>query len=335
MNLTDISALLKNSGFTEIGTNLSEIILYHKGNEEQAYVLVLCDFMGQNRPTAEQLQHIIRKIALDERFGLGRREILSLLVTEDMSYGREIIRAGLPCWIVDSGTGTLMVYEEQASDFAGIRSSLESLLSEGPVKKRPSNSQITPVNMALIIINVLIFLLMTVAKGSGSEQMIQWGAVYTPWMEQPSQLYRVFTSMFLHFDVAHLTSNMIVLVALGDNLERALGKVRYMVLYLLSGIGAGIVSTAYNLLMGRDVVAAGASGAIFGVIGALFVLAVKNRGRLEELTAPRMALMIAYILYSGFTTPGVDNAAHVGGLLMGMLFTVFPQKRVTGKRGKI
>ena len=337
MNLTDVGVLLKSSGFSELGTNLEEIVLYHKREENLTYMLILCNFMGHNRSTTEQLRHIQGRIALDERFGPGRREILLLLFTRDMVYGREMIRAGLPCWIVDGNTGMLMVYEDQMSDFAGIRGSLEVLLAkQGILEKKLDNSQFTPVNMVLIIINVVIFVLMSLfGEGSNGERMIRWGAICTPIMESPQETYRIFSSMFLHFDVGHLTSNMIVLVALGDNLERALGKWRYLVLYLISGVGAGISSTIYNIWMENNVIAAGASGAIFGVIGALFFLVIKNKGKLEELTAPRMVLMIAYILYSGFTTPGVDNVAHVGGLLMGILLAVLLQKRTRGKRGKV
>lgn len=156
--------------------------------------------------------------------------------------------------------------------------------------------QLISVNRLLIIINVLIFLLMTVTMGMGS---------------------------------------MIALVAFADNLERALGKTRYLLLYFFSGIGAGVISMTYHVFMQREVVAAGASGAIFGVIGAWVVLMIRNRGRFEKRMLKRMVLMFVYVLYSGFTTPGIDNAAHVGGLLMGILFTVFPQKRARGKRGKV
>lgn len=336
MNLISVETLLKNNGFVMFRTNLEEVSLYYKAEEDKGYLLMLCSFVDDRQPGAEQLARMLAKISLDARFGAGSRSILAVLYTGDMAYARGLIRAGIPAWIIDRNKEGLMIFEDQPADFAGIREPLEKLLEDNSQSKRERSSRLTPVNTVIVAANVLIFLAMTMFGGAGtSEVMIRWGAMYTPLMDQPQEYYRIFTSMFLHFDVAHLTGNMIILIALGDNLERALGKIRYAVLYLLSGVGAGIVSTVYNLLLSRTVVAAGASGAIFGVIGALFCLVVKNRGRLEDITAPRLGMMILYILYSGFTTPGIDNAAHVGGLLTGIAVTVFLYRNTAGKRGKI
>ncbi len=337
MNLVNVETLLADNGFVMLRTNLEEVSLYYKTEADMLYLLMFCSFEDQNQPDAGQLAHMLAKISLDTRFGAGGRSILAVLYTPDMAYARNLIRAGIPAWIIDRNTDCLMIYEDQPSDFAGIRDPLEKLLEENnKPERRQKNSQITPVNTVIVVLNVLIFLIMTVSGGDRSgEMMIRWGAMYTPIMDQPQEYYRIFTSMFLHFDVMHLTGNMIILFALGDNLERALGKIRYLMVYLLSGTGAGIISTVYNILLGRAVVAAGASGAIFGVIGALFCLVVKNRGRLEEITAPRLGMMILYILYSGFTTPGIDNAAHVGGLLTGIAVTVLLHRNTAGKRGKI
>ena len=74
-------------------------------------------------------------------------------------------------------------------------------------------------------------------------------------------------------------------------------------------------------------VAAGASGAIFGVIGALFYVVVKNRGKLEDMTAFRLGILIVYILYTGITTSGIDNAAHIGGLIIGVLLAILFYQR--------
>lgn len=328
MDVTAIGEFLCRAGFTELRTNIAEITLYYRREGEVAYLSLLCTFSGVKRPDAAQLSHILQKIKCDERFAAQEQRVLALLCTEDMSYGRGLIQEGIPAWIIDAAQKRLMIYENQPEDFADIRRELEELLEGGGQTHRGGkNSSFQPVTMALAGINAGIFLAMALAGAAGSgEQMIRWGAMYTGVMDQPKEFYRVFTSMFLHFDAGHLAGNMIILLALGDNLERALGRVRYLLVYLLSGVGAGIASAVFNRWMGYTVVAAGASGAIFGVIGALLCLVVKNRGRLEELTAPRLGLMVIYVLYGGLRTPGVDNAAHLGGLLTGVLLMLLKKR---------
>ncbi len=319
MDLEHIHELLSTNEFHQVRTNLEEVTLYHKRAEDRTYLLVLCDFSGRRKLDVDQLRHVLWRISMDERFAVRSGAMLALLVTEDAAYGRSLIQAGFPIWILDCSSNNLRIYEDQPDDFAGLKGQLEKLLGEKGRWKTKSSSQFTLCNSILIAVNVLLFLAMSLLdKGDSGNRMIRWGAMYTPYMERPQELYRLITAMFLHFDVSHLTSNMVILVALGDNLERVLGRWQYVFLYLLSGLGAGLASCVYNVVMDRTVVSAGASGAVFGVIGGLFFLVIKNKGRLEELTASRLALMIVYILYSGFVTPGIDNAAHVGGLLTGM-----------------
>ena len=115
---------------------------------------------------------------------------------------------------------------------------------------------------------------------------------------------------------------MIVLFFTGDRLEREIGKVKYLLIYPLSGLGGSLLSMVYMLKTGDMAVSAGASGAIFGVIGALLYLVIRNKGRIGTLTTRGLVLMIALCLYYGFTATGVDNRCHIGGLVMGFLLAV-------------
>lgn len=126
----------------------------------------------------------------------------------------------------------------------------------------------------------------------------------------------------MHFGINHLVNNMLVLFFLGDNLERAVGHWRYLIIYLLSGLGAGSLSVYMMIRSGDYAVSAGASGAIFGMVGALLYIVIRNRGRLENVTTKRLGFMILLSLYLGFTSSGVDNMAHVGGLISGFLLAV-------------
>ena len=128
--------------------------------------------------------------------------------------------------------------------------------------------------------------------------------------------------MFLHFGFDHLMNNMIVLILVGWNLELTVGKIRYLVIYIASGLCGNIVSAVWDIRIGEYVVSAGASGAVFGLIGALLYVSLCDRGRSGGISGRRLIFMILLMLYYGFSSTGVDNAAHVGGLLSGFLFAV-------------
>lgn len=178
-------------------------------------------------------------------------------------------------------------------------------------------------NTLMIVINVIIFLLVEITGSSEDTlHMVTWGAAYTPMIQLGHQYYRLFTCMFLHFGLAHLVNNMIVLGFLGDNLERAMGKVKYLIIYLGGGLGASYISYYLNMRSGDSVVSAGASGAIFAVIGAMIYVLIVNRGRLEELATAQVVVLAGLTLYHGFTSAGVDNVAHIGGLVCGFLLSV-------------
>ena len=186
-----------------------------------------------------------------------------------------------------------------------------------------SKNQIAWVNGCLIAVNILYFLLL---EGKGSSQnteiMVKYGALYAPLVVLKKEYYRLITAMFMHFGIEHLVNNMLILFVLGDNLERALGKVKYLIFYLTCGIGANIVSVYFYWTTEPNVVSAGASGAIFGVVGGLIYAVLRNKGRLEDLSGRQIILMAIFSLYLGFTNAGTNNMAHLSGIFIGLLMGV-------------
>ncbi|WP_313133935.1 rhomboid family intramembrane serine protease [Anaerocolumna sp.] len=184
-------------------------------------------------------------------------------------------------------------------------------------KKRTKGHVFTITNL-LILINALVFLIMEI-RGSTNDiyYMLDKGALYWPAMEVSHEYYRFFTYMFLHFGFDHLVNNMLVLFFIGDKLERIVGKVKYLCIYFASGLLAGIASLGYNMLKNNYVVSAGASGAIFGVVGAMAFIVLINKGRIKDISTRQMVVFVLLSLYGGLTSQGIDNAAHIGGLLSG------------------
>ena len=171
----------------------------------------------------------------------------------------------------------------------------------------------------LIAVNVLYFLYLEIAGSSEDVLfMMEHGAMYAPAVLIGQEYYRFVTAMFMHFGIDHIINNMLVLFALGDNLERALGHIKYLILYLICGIGSNAASMLISGIS-SGAVSAGASGAIFGVVGGLVYAFLVNRGRLEDLSTRQLLVMILLSLYLGFTESGVDNVAHISGLIFGII----------------
>lgn len=175
-------------------------------------------------------------------------------------------------------------------------------------------------NGTLIVLNIIYFLYLEIAGSSEDTMfMLQHGAMFAPLVLEKGEYYRLVTSIFMHFGISHIANNMLVLFVVGDNLERALGSIRYLIFYLLCGVGANVVSMYAGMNDYVQAVGAGASGAIFGVIGGLLYAVIVNKGRLEDLSTRQLVVMIVFSLYFGFTSTGVDNVAHIAGLVIGII----------------
>ena len=180
-----------------------------------------------------------------------------------------------------------------------------------------------PATIILVVLNVLVFLAVEFTGFSqDTVHMLDWGAAYTPCIVEEGETYRIFTSMFLHFGIEHLINNMLVLFVLGSRLERVIGSLRFAVIYFLGGIAGNVVSLLYDLRQGEAAVSAGASGAVFAVMGGMILVVLCNKGRLEDLSMRQILILAVFSLYFGFTSSGVDNAAHLGGFLAGFILAV-------------
>lgn len=180
----------------------------------------------------------------------------------------------------------------------------------------------------LIVINVLVFFLLSLRGDTESGYfMLQYGAMYEPLVTDGHEYYRLITSLFLHFGIQHLLNNMVMLGALGYQLENEIGRIKFLLIYFISGIGGNLCSLYWNVSHGEQIISAGASGAIFGLMGALLYIVAVNRGRLGRLSGRGMLIMVEMSLYFGLTSSGVDNSAHVGGLICGILITVLLYRR--------
>ncbi|MCR5271577.1 MAG: rhomboid family intramembrane serine protease [Lachnospiraceae bacterium] len=152
-----------------------------------------------------------------------------------------------------------------------------------------------------------------------NEYMYVNGAMYPGALDVDGEPWRLFSAMFLHFGVEHLINNMLIFVLLAFRLEPVIGHLSLLIIYFTSGIVANLVSYEVMMYTKDYVISAGASGAVFGVIGALIPIIIINKGRLGDLRLRGVTLMAALSLYYGFTTDGIDNVCHITGLVTGIV----------------
>ena len=173
------------------------------------------------------------------------------------------------------------------------------------------------VNICLAVSEAVVFAVCLLT----GDRLYAMGRCGTYLVLRDGQYWRLLTSVFLHAGITHLGSNLLVQILMGNIVERNLGHVRYLILFLLSGIGGNIVSVLYDNALGVNTYSVGASGAVFGVMGVLVLLIVKGRKNLRSGSSmlARAAFAVFYAVYSGFKNPYTDNAAHIGGLATGVL----------------
>jgi membrane associated rhomboid family serine protease len=169
---------------------------------------------------------------------------------------------------------------------------------------------------SLIAINVLVFLLQQ-GDRTGRSDITSRFAMLGYAVAHDGQIYRLFTAAFLHANVLHILFNMFALWIVGPALEAALGRVRFLTMYIVAALSGSVCS---YFLTSSLVYGIGASGAVMGAFGAYFVVA-----RARRVDSRQVVGLIVITLIFGFATPGIDNWAHIGGVVggvaMAFLFT--------------
>lgn len=184
------------------------------------------------------------------------------------------------------------------------------------------NNRTFSMTLILIGINVIVYLIMMNIMGGRDPdpQLILDFGGNTRYLVLDGEYYRLFTSMFLHWSLSHIATNMFSLYVLGRDLEMIVGHISFLIIYTLSGIGGSIMS----IVASDRTLSAGASGAVFGCIGGMIVIAILLRRQVGNSYLMNLVLVTLMNLSIGFSEgSGIDNMAHIGGLMTGIVLTSF------------
>ena len=186
-----------------------------------------------------------------------------------------------------------------------------------------AEKRIAPGTILLAAANVIVFFYLTFqGMTEDGAFMLEHGAMYVPYVLGSGEYYRLFSSMFMHFGLMHILNNMVVLGAVGQIVEKAMGHVKLLIIFLVSGMCGSVLSYIVMLYNNDFAVSAGASGAIFGLVGALVWIVIANRGFYEGISRQQAVFMVILMIYYGVSTQGVDNWAHGGGLAGGFVISI-------------
>lgn len=177
------------------------------------------------------------------------------------------------------------------------------------------------VTYSIIIINIIIYIISSIGSmdlmNMDNRLLLDMGALYTPYIVLDNQWWRLFTSMFLHGGMMHIVMNMFSLYIVGKGVEIYFNKLSYLAIYLSSGLVGGLVS----IYIHQESIGIGASGAIFGIFGALAGLFLAKRAYINPQSKAFMksfGMIILLNIIIGLSIPSVDMSAHIGGLIVGI-----------------
>jgi len=235
---------------------------------------------------------------------------LSSIRTKDHA---QVIDAAVQAFANYGGRGFMQAMEQRTAELKAV-SDFEARLK-----------QLTPVTWALYLVvglNVAVWLANLGAGISAFKplpsELLAWGANSAASVVEDHQYWRLLTAAFLHGGFLHLALNMLGLWEAGKQLNRLHGNFQFLLIYLASALTGSALSLHFSA---QQSVAVGASGAVFGVLGALLVAMHQHRGQIPGLVSKNVmtsqGVFLAYALVQGFSKQGIDNAAHVGGLIAG------------------
>lgn len=335
--------------FIMLDIKMNGVFLFYRQVDLKADIMILFHAPSGDELAAQEYGRVLENIK--GKFlanGFQEVHLLSLILTQDPDRAKKYCLDQDDHWIVDLLYRRLMIYENQVPDYMGLKKDLEELLEKEELitdmelypypegsssfgrrgQSQHKSGWITLFNTSLIAVNILLHFLVHYTGIFGStESVLSRGSMNWYEVKEKGEYLRILTAMFLHSDLEHLLNNMLVAFFVGDNLERATGKIKYLLIYFGSGMIAGITSISYNMIKEDNVYSIGASGAIFGIVGAMTYIIIVNKGRLEDLSGRQIILFAVISLYGGIASSEIDNAAHVGGFIGGVLLAILMYRK--------
>ena len=331
-----IKKMLFRQGYRPLFQENDRILVKDFGGMNGLVCLVPPPLPGQPAIQWDSLRTMTRKRERDLMVKTGKPAYSLLLVFSADLPSVSMIQALASienAWVIDQADRRLMIFESQFEDFFGLREKIEEVLEQANEEKTGRltgdwKQFFEPVNLLMILINLLVFFVLSMLGNTLDPTfMVEHGAGSWIRIVEEGEYWRLLTSGFLHFGIHHLFHNMLALILIGSQFEKYQGHVTYFAVYMLSELMSALTSLFVTLAGDPYSVSAGASGAVFGIIGAflataLFDILFESKRGERKIGRVGFLLMLAVAFVSGVTSPEVDIAAHAGGLVTGFLVMI-------------
>ncbi len=311
---------LENKGYKKLNPNSNNV--YGRTVENTVYVIVVGSCRGL---TVEKLKGFNNKVIFDIANNTAMKvELLNILITPDGMFDdivMDIVENVENVWLFSEDYGKLYVFENQPDDFDGLYYLIDKNTNIEKKKNRVHIRKlfgvVTPI---LVLANIVIYILSSLTMNPyGTSSVVRALADNLDAVFNHHQYYRIFTAMFVHFSITHIVSNMTILIALGARIENLVGRLKMLFAYVFTGMVASAASLI-SCYMGHTYrYAGGASGAICGLMGVMIILAILNRGRVSDISLWNLLVLSALTIVNGYVSEGIDNVAHIAGLIAGIM----------------
>ena len=316
-------------------------------SDESKY-MGLCKFTGNtmyivvaingDNPDYEIITHGLQNfLAMEKRFNVVSlfvyfkekvdEKIINYCNVDILDYNAPYVELK---WVVDILEKKIIVNGQQPNKLIDIEKAINSALNmEGydvatdvrdlekkHIENRAKNVKTNNIafTIGLMAINVIVFFAMELLGGStNTEVLLNFGALDRD-LILSGQIYRLFTYMFLHIGFMHLLCNGFSIYIFGSRAEKYFGKLKYIIIYIISGLLGGLLSITFN-----GAVSAGASGAIFGIMGANIVYSKFYKRSMDGLDLGVLIVFAIINIGTGILIPNIDNWGHLGGLIGGLI----------------
>ena len=336
---------LGQDGFFRMKTSVPEFIVFFKKENDFVNAIILVDLNENPFVTTNQISSIRNRVKwkfVDQ--GMQDVHVIVLVISEDAEKAVLLKDDNPFFWVIDSRQSKLVIPASSVEDFYGMKGFIEIWLwadfdqsvseesyYQADGRQIKSFKQQPLVNHFVFITNVIVFTLCTLT----GDLLYNYGRL-TMQDVTNGEWYRMITCLFLHGNVTHIASNMMMLFLLGNVVEKEMGHIKYFILYFGSGLvasGASLYLQSIHLALGEETaVSIGASGAIFGIMGAFLWILIRNHGRASNMSFVRVLFLVCYCLFGGLTEARIDNAAHFGGLFAGIIIAVLIYRKNKHKK---
>lgn len=353
-----LKAFLTLEGYSPITSNLPEFLVFLKKEYRHVTVIFVMELEYDSTCTAERYRTVWDSAyKLLEKNGLTDMHIITLVISSNVEHALEISKGDKYAWVINRDEKNLIISEGKTIDFYGMKSTLERFLQNPESASRRimdiEEQVIQTINekqkelrkkiyvpwvaFSLIALNVVVYLLCT----QTGNLLYNMGELNLKHIVEDGQWYRIFTSMFLHMNLSHLFNNMLILYLLGNMIEKKLGRVQFLMYYLICGFAGALVSLGHKLFSGLEIGSIGASGAVYGIFGIALVIEIFsiNWKRFNWSIIYRFLMIflcIAISFYIDVNASNVDYEAHVGGIctgfLIGLVWCLITHRRIKERK---